>query len=50
MIHLEQCVNDKERDIELKDVKIESLESIIKKRDVQMEYNSNFKKYEDKIE
>jgi hypothetical protein len=38
IINLEQQLGEKSRDIELKDVKIESLESIMQRRDQQAEY------------
>lgn len=34
-MHLEQSLSEKERDLELKDIKIESLENILKRRDAQ---------------
>jgi hypothetical protein len=49
VVGLEQRLNDKERDLELKDVKIESLENIIQKREQQNEYKFHSSKLEDKL-
>ena len=46
---LEQKLNDKERDLELKDVKIESLENIIQKREQNNEFKFRESKLEDKL-
>eukprot|EP00347_Sterkiella_histriomuscorum_P005752 403355403 len=50
IIEQEQNVQEKIRDLELKDVKIQSLESILQKRDMSLDFSStNINKYEDKI-
>jgi len=41
MVQLESSLNDKARDLELKDIKIESLSSVIARRDAQLENSGN---------
>ncbi|CDW71802.1 UNKNOWN [Stylonychia lemnae] len=50
IIEQEQNLQDKLRDLELKDVKIQSMESILQKRDMSIDFSSNnINKFEDKI-
>lgn len=50
VIETEQSLQDRLRDLELKDVKIQSLESILQKRDQSIDFSStNLSKLEDKI-
>ena len=50
VVEKEQCLLERERDLELKDVKIQSLESILQKRDISLDFSSNnMSKYEDKL-
>ncbi len=49
MIELEQRSQEFERDIELRDIKIESLESIIKKREQQANGSHNANELEEKV-
>ncbi len=49
MVQLESSLNDKARDLELKDIKIESLSSVIARRDAQLENSGNVGQFEERV-